>query len=686
MDPCGFVCSHRNQTNPKMTNTPCWRASARRRLAICISVTPLVFQTNAESPPEITPASGQLPTIYVTARRIEEHPLDVPIYTQVITRDAIERSGTSNLIELLKSEANLNFISLSSASSTTVSLRGTGVGDNNGRTLITIDGIRMNRPDMGGVNWLQLPLQKIERIAGLQGPQGGCFGDNAVGGVIKINTRSTPEKSGGQINLLAGSFGTLKASGSYTFLGNNFWATLSGGEDHSDGYRERSAYTSHSGAIRFGYDNHRNSALQIGLSYVNSQYDQPSGLSSIAQFKANPRQSDVQYTDGWMKTTRLMASHQLGVRGESQILTDASYYSTEEFANIRSYPALFNRQMEGGSFSPKAVYKFDKGTVRFGIDANLDYLKVNAASAFPGRGNVDRDAIAPYLGGEFFLLPPLSLSAVGRHEFNEINAEGVNNGVPFSKTGRNEERNAYQVALNYRPTKATRFFIKQDHTYRFPGTDEIAYYQGFAGGGGVLAFDPSLKAERSDNSEIGADYQKGHWETGVSAYTMKTKGEIAFNNTTFLNENIAKTSRNGAQSHVRYDNGFCGFRARADFVDARVIEDPINHQSGQLQLTPKWHISETVFIRPIRGCTLSLTHRYKSAAPASPATAGKIPDATFFDVKLTYEITSSLSVYTGVNNIADRKSISAHYDDGFGTIRIYPDEGRFSYIGTSYKF
>ncbi|MEI6712556.1 MAG: TonB-dependent receptor [Verrucomicrobiota bacterium] len=656
-----------------MNNTPCGRGFNRHRSVLCIGFSALAFQTNAESPSVTKDPTTYLPDINVTARRLEEHPLDVPAYTQVLSRDVIERSGASNLIELLKSEANLTFSSFSSSpTDTAISLRGTGNDSGNGRTLIVINGIRMNRPDMGQFNWLQFPIQDIENIEILQGPQGGYYGDNALGGVIKINTRGIPENNGGRVNVMAGSYGTLKASGDYAHAWGNLWASLSGGHEQSDGYRVHSKYNSSSGALNFGYDNNKNSATQIGVSYLDCRFQQPNSLT-LSQFNTNPRQDGGSFAEGWNKTWRFTANNRLGGKDESQITTDFGYSQAEEFSKA-TWGTRYNRRIDGGSLSPKGVYKTDKGTVRLGLDLNADRLDV--VSSQPAQGKLERLGISPYLGGELLLHEKVSLSGVFRREFNEISAESS---VPKQQhSRRSDEGDAYQLAVNVRPTNATRIYAKYDHAYHFPATDQIAYYQGFAS---PLFFNQNLKAERSGNYEVGGDYKKGSWQGGVAAYVMKTVDEISFNNLTNLNENIAKTRRTGAQTHLRYDNGTYGFRLRADYVDAKVTDDPANHTDGRIPLTPAWQTSETLFYRPVTDCTVSVGHRYKGTSGSSPAGSGSIPCVNFVDVKVTYDITAAWSAYAGVNNIADRKSISSNV---WGA--IYPDEGRFMFLGSTYKF
>ncbi len=664
------------------TTTPSRSASARRFVPVAVLLITTTLNITAAEADKNTPEPTdshlvELPELVVTARRIEEHPLDVPAYTNVITREQIEKSGASNLIELLKSQANLNFTSLSSSpTNTKVSMRGTGNGDNNGRALILIDGIRANRPDMGSFNWLQFAVQDIESIEVIQGPQGGYYGDNAVGGVIKINTRGAPAKSGGQVNALVGSNSTVKTSGSYTQAVGNAWTTVSAGHDESEGYRNHSDYMADSGAMRFGYDNKKNSATQVGVSYIATEFEQPRPLTA-AQYHADPSQSGGGFEEGWSKTYRVNGSNQLGAKDQGQLLTDAGYFRTTEFMTATRFGStLHNRKIEGGSFSPKVLANWGDFRLTTGADFNYDQLEaVTSGGTF---GDVNRLVMAPYIGGEWLVDEKWSVSGVARHEFDKINAEGINTPPLVERANRSEEGDAFQVAVNYRPTKSSRVYAKYDHTYRFPSTDEIAYYQGFSS---AKFFNADLMPESSDNIELGGDYSFGFWTMGGAAYHMITSDEIAFSNSTFLNENITETERNGVQAHVVYDRCTVGFRARADVVDAQVVADPVNNQIGRIPMVPRWQTTETVFARPLSGLVVELTHRYVGESTANSTTPGIMPAASFFDFKVSYDVNFRWSVYSGVNNIADKKSMAANF---FGD--IYPNEGRFIYLGSAYKF
>ena len=71
-----------------------------------------------------------------------------------------------------------------------------GFGENSGlRTLVLFgrSSIKRHRPIV--LNWYSIPVSLVESVEVIRGGQAGTFGNHAVGGVIKINTK-LPEKMG----------------------------------------------------------------------------------------------------------------------------------------------------------------------------------------------------------------------------------------------------------------------------------------------------------------------------------------------------------------------------------------------------------------------------------------------------------------------------------------------------------
>lgn len=660
---------------------------AGRSLILCALVAPFTLlsaDTAAASDQDISPAA--LPDVLVTARRVSEESLNVPAYTQVISRDQIRESGATNLIDLLEQEANIQFNSfVSSPTSSNISMRGTGGSSANGnsRTLVLLDGIRTNRPDMGQFNWLQFNLQSIESVEIIQGPQGAFYGDNAVGGVIKINTLGNPQESGGVAQVLVGSEATVRISASYTERGERAWATLSGGYNTSDGFRDHSGYESSSITLGLGYDNLKNSITRLNLSYQDNTFDQPGALTK-AQLDQNPKQVGTSIGNGDTQYRRLSLSNEYGAGPNAKLLTDIGVNRADEFFNAFAdmpFNTRYNRDIYGYFFSPKLQFTSGAFTFTPGIDLNYD--RVDVTGTTPVDSTVKRTVISPYLLSEWQLSEQLTFSAGFRHEWNHTEAEER---VVNDQGKRRDTANAWQLAVNYRPTDTLRLYAKYDHAYRFPATDELAYYQGFPS---LVFFDRNLTPETSDNFEIGANLKRGGWSAGVSAYYLKTTDEIFFNNATFMNQNLPETRRVGSQASIGYKGKIAGFRSQVDYVNADLVKGGGAVMTGPLRMVPEWRTTTTVFVTPVKNWTASLTHRHLGDSYIddfyATNTPAKVKAEEVFDAKLTFKAHERLSIYAGINNLFDRTTVS-YASTSFGSDSYYPGQGRFIYGGATLKF
>lgn len=687
----GWTALASDNSRPPMNLPSCARLRGRtllaRAFAASLASLNVFGDTFAEVPANPSPTPVELPDVVVTARRVKEHPTHVPAYAQVITREQIRESGATNLIELLESHANLHFTSFSSSpTNAQVSLRGTGGSSaaGNGRALVLIDGIRTNRADMGQFNWLQFNLHSIESVEVIQGPQGAFYGDNAIGGVIKINTLGTPEKSEGVAQALVGSDGTIKVSGDYTRRHDRAWASISGGYDTSGGYRDHSGHESRHASLNFGYDNERNSVTRLALVWQDMEFDQPGALTR-AELKDDPKQIGSSIGDGRTEYRRLSVTNELGATERVKLLTDAGVSLADERFNAFAdmpWATRYRRDVEGFFFSPKARIDVGDFTLTPGVDVNHD--RVDVVGTTPVNSTVKRFVVSPYLLAEWRATERLTVSAGYRHEWNKTEARET---VVNQDDERRDTAEALQLAVNYRPTDALRFYAKYDRTYRFPATDELAYYQGFPT---PVFFDADLKPETSDNFEVGATVAARGWTATASAYYLKTDDEIFFNGfPVSMNQNLPETRRTGAQISLGYATKSAGFRTQVDYVNADLVEGEGTVNDGPLRMVPEWRVTNTVFVKPHAAWTLSLTHRHLGSsymddfyATTNPP---KVSAEELFDAKIAYRPKPNWSVYAGVNNVFDRTTVS-YASTSFGTDSYYPGQGRFIYAGTAVRF
>ena len=105
----------------------------------------------------------------------------------VIDAERIRDSGASTIEELLQREGGIQLSRNGGpGQSAGVLLRGSGASS----TLVLVDGVRVGSATLGQLDFSAIGLAQIERIEILRGPASSLYGADAVGGVVRIVTRT----------------------------------------------------------------------------------------------------------------------------------------------------------------------------------------------------------------------------------------------------------------------------------------------------------------------------------------------------------------------------------------------------------------------------------------------------------------------------------------------------------------
>jgi outer membrane receptor protein involved in Fe transport len=150
--------------------------------------------------------------IVVTATRSERAADELPVSVTLISEEEIDRTPVSQLDDLLRATPGANLPADSSAveypSRNTLSIRGLG-GAN--RTLVLLDGIPLNDPMFGHVNWNEVQLGTVERVEVVRGGAGALYGGLAMGGTVHVIS-ARPRDGEVAADLSYGSFDTRRGA------------------------------------------------------------------------------------------------------------------------------------------------------------------------------------------------------------------------------------------------------------------------------------------------------------------------------------------------------------------------------------------------------------------------------------------------------------------------------------------
>jgi len=101
------------------------------------------------------------------------------------------------------------------------------------RTLVLADGVPLNDPFGAWVYWDRVPVAAMDRVEVIRGGSSDLHGNDALGGVIRLKTRTAP---GVEFRLDGGELGTVRASG-YGGIAHGPWTTgIAAEAATTDGY------------------------------------------------------------------------------------------------------------------------------------------------------------------------------------------------------------------------------------------------------------------------------------------------------------------------------------------------------------------------------------------------------------------------------------------------------------------
>jgi iron complex outermembrane receptor protein len=230
-----------------------------------------------------------LEEVLVCAGKMETVVEKIPTNIEVITREDIEKTpGVVYVNDLLQQVPGLYAPRFQSgvANDGVFSMRGSELSSQGLRVMV--NGIEMNKGN-GYVVLPRLPLHDVERIEIIK-TASAEYGDQAVGGIINVVTRVSPEPLEAKIGVALGSYDYGAA---YTVINgsNEKWQYFADfGFSRSDGYQGETSYDPNNFYTWLAYALDDTMDLEFHGSYMDSEGVWPEELTQ-QQFDENPRQS-----------------------------------------------------------------------------------------------------------------------------------------------------------------------------------------------------------------------------------------------------------------------------------------------------------------------------------------------------------------------------------------------------------
>ena len=458
-------------------------------------------------------AEDVVPTVVVSATRSATSNVTVPATIHVITREDIQNSGATNVVEILSAHSGLQVNDFySDGAYASVTMRGLSSTSN---VLILVDGRRLNNVDLSSPRIGAISVNDIERIEIIQGSAGTIFGDQAVGGVINIITRA--EQSSSSATLATGSYGRRRVQVSTgDKLTDNLSYRFSADILHADNYRDNSSVNDKNAFARLSY---LSSSGKYYIEYQQSDtfHELPGSLlaSEIAQ---NRRQSHVDFAEDFIDSSINVVRAGIQRNFNETWSLEMEATSRDEDLSIQqsfrgspslSPSAVDNNQRE---LTPRLIGAINTAHGETLVTLGADLIDTKYESAITSivdnqkQNSVYAQIVYPFA-------KQLSLTLGARH------SAVTDDVISTYKVGEvKADVTVGELGLSWQASEALRIFTRVDQNFRFAKVDEFTYTSP-----GV-----ELRPQTGNSAELGMQWNRQGHRASVTVYHLALEDEIAF--------------------------------------------------------------------------------------------------------------------------------------------------------------
>ncbi|HWC65292.1 MAG TPA: TonB-dependent receptor, partial [Thermoanaerobaculia bacterium] len=441
----------------------------------------------------------------------------------VITRKQIERSGKTDVLELLREVPGVDVVQAGDAGKvTSVFLRGT----NSTQTLVLIDGVRVNSPYFAGYDFSALSTQDVERIEIVRGPFSALYGSDAIGGVISILRRKPSAEPAGRATVAAGdrSFHeeTLFASAS----AGPFGFSISGRDAHDGGQPQEVA------GARVDNDawRDRNGAAEVEW---NVSPVLTAGLRAERMFARSEIPSDSGQPTPHRFTDFAQTTWTLPVRAkisEENALAGSLY-------DVELHPTAVDPDDASGFFQSETRARTRGGRV-------VDSWKLSEANTLSGVASYERSTVDS--SGAFgTLIAGRRISTWGAGVDDQLALLGdrlhVVAGVRFDRHSAFGSSTNPRLSLVWNVAASDAIRASWGTAFRAPSIGEL-YYPFFG--------NPDLDPERSRSVELGFTHIAGRARLDVALFRNDIRDLIQYDPVRQTNGNVGRARTEGVEAEA----------------------------------------------------------------------------------------------------------------------------------------
>lgn len=503
----------------------------RDALACCEYVFVLHLSGPAQTVTVVTGTAGKL--------------IDTPESVSVISRERLGETTARTLDSAAKQIPDLMTFRRSDSTTSNpttqgVSLRGIGASGAS-RALVLYDGLPLNDPFGGWVQWTRIPQIAVDRVEVLAGGASSIYGDSSLAGAVEIVPRSgeKPTLSG---EAYGGSGNSYGASG---FAGGAYgrWsADLSVGMLHTDGYipveeSARGSADSTAGAAAGSFIGTMTFRPRDDLSfYVRPMYFGEARTNGTL-LQSNRTHSRSVAFGGRAGTAARKRNIRWTVYGGTQVY-DQSFSAvsadrdSESLTRLQRSPSQFLGIDASGAFTVGRhllAGGFDARTVR-GSSDEIGYSG-GIATVISGAGGRERSSgawikdVVP-VGSRLVLSAGVRYDGWRNYAGNNASVSLTDGTATYTQyPARSEDSWSPQISLLFQATKRLGLTVSASRSFRAPVLNEL--YRGFRVGNVVTLANPALTAEHANSFEAGGRYELGTAVIRANAFITDVDDAVA---------------------------------------------------------------------------------------------------------------------------------------------------------------
>ena len=595
-------------------------------------------------------------TVVVTANRFKQVDGAVLAQTVTVTKEDIERLQADSLFDVFRTLPSVEVAQYGGrGQSASLFVR----GGSSSQVLVLVDGVRVPRASMGGVDFSQFPVNSVERIDYIRGARASIYGSEAISGVINIITRADIDNDASRVSAGYGSDNHKKG----TFVvskpvgeGKHFKGVL--GYEKTDGFNVKPQPGLNDGDehgfesfnLKLGYQQtfSENVTGYVGVTAYNNEYDYDNSLYGNPDWgtvdKHEKKTGEVEYVgaDLSLEYNKDVYSSELKLAYGQQDNYDhksGQSKSTGDHVAIEQFNAIWLN-----SYSV---------TEELSVGGGLDYRTEKLAKGY----------IAPSDWGPSKSYDPeknprtnFGVSAIAQYAYDVWTLEASVRNDDNNQFGNNT---TWQTAAGWTFYEGYELTLSHGTAFRAPSFVDL-YYPGYEM--------PNLKPEESENTEISVSGGVSIVDWTVTGYYNQIENMLIWEGSGM--QNVGEAEIKGVELEVKLDTDIVSHEFYLDYkdpVDKSGAED--TQLAYRSKRGAKWNAYATFDQWTLGSQYLYQGERFNGNT--------RLPSYSLWNFTASYAVNQNWDVNAKLSNA---------FDKDYEMYTGYATPGRQYFVSADYRF